>query len=80
MKRILIVNRVSNPYINLVCKLAQRFRNLAHLVCPVKSALLPVYPMPGAVDLSDGRDPPIPLFQYVGNESKVAFNSSREEE
>lgn len=37
-------------------------KNFAHLVCAVKSALLPVYPMPGAVDLSDGRDPPINSF------------------
>jgi len=53
--------RVSNPYINLVRKLALSLSiNLAHLVCPVKSALLPVYPMPGALDLADGRDTPIP--------------------
>lgn len=43
------------------------------MVCAVKSALLPVYPMPGAVDLSDGRDPPIPLFQCVVSSTEVEY-------
>lgn len=47
--------------------------HFAHLVCPVKSALPSVYPMPGAVDLSDGRDPPIPLFQCVVSSPEVEF-------
>lgn len=29
--------------------------------------------MPGAVDPSDGRDPPIPLFQYVVSSPEVEF-------
>ena len=29
--------------------------------------------LPGAVDLSDGRDPPIPLFQYVVSSPEVEF-------
>ncbi|KAH0689206.1 hypothetical protein KY289_016564 [Solanum tuberosum] len=54
------------------------FLNFAHLVCAVKSALIPVYAMPDVVDLSDGRDRPIPLFQFVciTNVEKLARTNS----